>query len=108
MAQGYRRRSPQFKRYVLQHHYEQIAKKVPNEGQYQCYFCKYHFKFNDLTLEHLLPVSRGGAKSDHRNHEVACQPCNNLKGDLTVDEFLIKYDLPSYYFPRRGFREEDL
>lgn len=73
---------------------------------YPCYFCKKEFSFSELTVEHLMPVSRGGAVKDVRNLEVACKPCNNKKSDKTVDELVIA-GAASYLFPRRGIREEE-
>lgn len=38
------------------------------------------------TIDHLIPLSRGG---DNRleNLVMACRACNELKGDLLVEEF---------------------
>lgn len=46
-----------------------------------CYMCN---EYGD-TMEHLLPKSRGGG-STWGNLAVACQPCNELKGDKTPEE----------------------
>lgn len=40
---------------------------------------------NDFTLDHLLPKARGGPDWDI-NLVVSCSPCNNQKGDKTVEE----------------------
>lgn len=41
----------------------------------------------ESTLEHVIPLSRGGP--DHPdNMVVACCQCNQLRGNLPVDEFL--------------------
>ena len=37
--------------------------------------------YSSATIEHILPVSRGGADSDH-NHVAACYLCNVLKNDF--------------------------
>jgi 5-methylcytosine-specific restriction endonuclease McrA len=39
----------------------------------------------DLTLDHVLPRSRGGTTS-WRNVVTACGPCNRRKGHLTPEE----------------------
>jgi hypothetical protein len=39
-----------------------------------------------ITLDHLLPDSRGGARTAD-NLVVACMRCNCDKGDMTLDEF---------------------
>ena len=33
------------------------------------------------TLDHVMPISKGGAKYDPKNLVVACHTCNNRKGD---------------------------
>lgn len=44
-----------------------------------CYYCKYVFMINDLTIEHLIPRSMGGT-NDISNIALACAPCNRQKG----------------------------
>lgn len=84
------------------------AGKAHYNELYRCYFCRGLFKFYDLTLEHLIPIVRGGSVRDLRNLEVACSKCNNKKGSLTIEEFMAKYGIPSYRFPRRGIKEEEV
>lgn len=47
-----------------------------------CVYCG-HTKY--LTLDHLLPLSRGG-DNDERNLAMACRPCNSKKGARTPEE----------------------
>lgn len=47
--------------------------------------CQYCGNSKDLTLDHVLPSSRGG-KSTWDNLITACRPCNSRKGDRTPDE----------------------
>jgi 5-methylcytosine-specific restriction endonuclease McrA len=42
-----------------------------------------------LTLDHVIPKSRGG-KSTWENLVACCYPCNNRKGDRTPDEAAVK------------------
>lgn len=50
-----------------------------------CMYC--HATDVPLTLDHALPVSRGG--SNHPNNFVAaCHPCNSAKGNKTFTEFM--------------------
>ena len=44
-----------------------------------CYYCKYVFLINNLTIEHLVPRSIGGS-NDISNITLACAPCNRQKG----------------------------
>lgn len=48
--------------------------------------CAYCAKFGELTIDHLIPVSRGG-RSVYHNLAPACVDCNQAKDDMTVDEF---------------------
>lgn len=48
-----------------------------------CYYCKKKFPVQDLTMDHLIPLIRGG-KSIKANLVPACKDCNSQK----------KYKLP--------------
>lgn len=43
-----------------------------------CYYCEKHFPPNHLTMDHIIPVSRGG-QSIKSNLVTACKECNNKK-----------------------------
>lgn len=47
--------------------------------------CQYCGKSKDLTIDHVMPKSRGG-KSTWSNLVTACKRCNSLKGDKTPEE----------------------
>ena len=47
--------------------------------------CCYCGSFKDLTIDHVIPRSRGG-KSTFENCVTACRECNNLKGNRTPAE----------------------
>ena len=48
-----------------------------------CYYCRGKFKPEELTMDHLVPLARGG-KSEKANLVPACKDCNSKK----------KYSLP--------------
>ncbi|MES2965867.1 MAG: HNH endonuclease [Bdellovibrionota bacterium] len=48
-------------------------------GKGVCYHCGEKFSKELLTMDHLIPVARGG-KSTKKNVVVACKPCNSEKG----------------------------
>ena len=50
-----------------------------------CQYCGRTAPSQDLTLDHVLPRSRGGS-SGWENLVACCRPCNNRKGDRTPDE----------------------
>jgi hypothetical protein len=47
--------------------------------------CQYCGRRTELTLDHVMPQSRGGADT-WENLVSACQPCNQRKADRTPDE----------------------
>lgn len=51
-----------------------------------CYYCGVTFKPAELTMDHLIPIARGG-KSVHGNLVPACKECNNKKKYLLPSEW---------------------
>jgi len=43
-----------------------------------CHYCQQKFEVEDLTMDHLIPIIRGG-KSIKANLVPACKECNNKK-----------------------------
>jgi 5-methylcytosine-specific restriction endonuclease McrA len=43
-----------------------------------CYFCRRRFPAKELTMDHLVPIIRGG-KSSKGNIVPSCKECNNRK-----------------------------
>jgi 5-methylcytosine-specific restriction endonuclease McrA len=58
-----------------------------NEGI--CHYCGQNFPREELTMDHLVPVSRGG-KSTKTNIVVSCKKCNNEKKYLTPVDMILK------------------
>jgi 5-methylcytosine-specific restriction endonuclease McrA len=56
------------------------------EAASRCYYCKCLITPETLTVDHKIPMSRGGKHHDD-NLVVACLKCNKEKGILTDDEF---------------------
>jgi 5-methylcytosine-specific restriction endonuclease McrA len=50
-----------------------------------CQFCSKQFSSSELTLDHVMPRSRGGPSS-WENLVACCYDCNNRKGDRTPEE----------------------
>jgi len=53
--------------------------------QYKCQYCDQEFPTSLLTLDHVLPLSRGG-KTTWENVVTACKKCNNKKGNQMLYE----------------------
>ncbi len=47
-----------------------------------CYHCSQRFHPSELTMDHLIPISRGGT-STKGNLVTSCKPCNTKKGYKT-------------------------
>ena len=54
-----------------------------------CKYCRRKLSNRKDTFDHVIPKSQGG-KSDESNIVLACNGCNNAKGDLSAEEFIQK------------------
>lgn len=50
-----------------------------------CYHCEQRFHPSELTMDHLIPIVRGG-KTDRKNCVTSCKDCNSKKGFKTRAE----------------------
>ncbi len=55
---------------------KQWWKSLVNKGE--CYYCGKKFPPNEITMDHIVPIIRGG-KSTKGNIVPACKECNNKK-----------------------------
>jgi 5-methylcytosine-specific restriction endonuclease McrA len=62
----------------------------------ECQYCGVKIDRKDATLDHVLPVSKGG-KSTWENCTTACGPCNASKSDKLGYKPRIKPFKPDYY-----------
>jgi 5-methylcytosine-specific restriction endonuclease McrA len=60
-------------------------KNILIRDRYTCQFCGRTLPASDLTLDHVIPRSRGG-HTDWDNLVACCHRCNNLKGDRLPEE----------------------
>ena len=65
----------------------------------RCVYCAMHLDQRTATLDHVVPLARGGAH-DPGNLVVACAPCNRLKGDLQPFEFFARHTWAGANFVR--------
>jgi 5-methylcytosine-specific restriction protein A len=54
-----------------------------------CHYCGAHFQTSELTMDHVLPVVRGG-KSVKNNCVPCCKECNSDKKFLTPAELIMR------------------
>ncbi|HIG26670.1 MAG TPA: HNH endonuclease [Verrucomicrobiales bacterium] len=53
-----------------------------------CHYCKQSFRPEELTMDHVIPLSRDG-KSRKGNVVPCCKSCNNRKTYLTPVEMIL-------------------
>jgi 5-methylcytosine-specific restriction endonuclease McrA len=51
--------------------------------QYTCLYCDKPVQHNSATLDHVIPLSKGG-KTNFLNIVTSCESCNSLKGNKTT------------------------
>ena len=64
-------------------------KNVLLRDRYTCQFCGRAYPAHELTLDHVIPRSRGG-HTDWDNLVACCHSCNTLKGDRLPEEAGLK------------------
>jgi hypothetical protein len=84
-----------------------------------CFYCGIPTQTSDvlisnlMTLDHIVPVSRGG-NNDVSNLVICCASCNNDRGNKLFEDYMIKvldgmsYDQRDLFYQRYDAREEFL
>ena len=54
-----------------------------------CQYCGVEFRFEELTIDHVIPLSRGG-RDQWSNVVAACKDCNRRKGNHLPDEIRMR------------------
>ena len=79
-------------------------KNIYIRDQYQCQYCGQVFPARDLTLDHVVPRSKGGL-SRWENLVACCSADNHRKGDRTPEEAnmaVLRQPRPLTIFTSRG------
>ncbi len=58
-------------------------------GKGVCYHCEQKFKPSELTMDHVMPIVRGGF-SNKKNCVPSCKDCNTKKGYKTNAEIVME------------------
>jgi 5-methylcytosine-specific restriction endonuclease McrA len=77
--------------------------------KYLCQYCGDKFSRDELTFDHVMPKSRGGATNWH-NIVTSCHTCNNKKADRTPEECgftLLKKPKEPIWHPLIGLRPSE-
>jgi len=59
-----------------------------------CYYCQCFFSSSELTMDHIVPISKGG-KSTKGNVVCACKKCNTIKKNKLPMEWQVYLDTVS-------------
>jgi 5-methylcytosine-specific restriction endonuclease McrA len=74
--------------YYIKRHRKTVAltkKNVLLRDDYVCGYCSSRGGLSSMTVDHILPKSRGG-RSSWTNLIACCSPCNTRKNNRTPDE----------------------
>ena len=65
---------------------KRIRKRLTDQGQTHCAYCGVDLSTTKSTIDHIVPLSRGGTNSI-KNLVLACFRCNHRKGDQTPEQW---------------------
>lgn len=66
---------------------QRVMRNFKTNHSNECQYCHRHIADKDITIDHKLPVSRGG-RTIESNLAIACADCNCEKSDMTEDEYM--------------------
>ena len=73
---------------IVKYRFTEVSAKKRNvfwRDANQCQYCGGHFNIKELTVDHIIPKSRGGPNS-WGNLTTSCTRCNQKKGARTPEE----------------------
>ena len=89
-----------FRRRRPEHHQKRAIKRAAmRDCGRRCVYCASPLTADSATLDHVIPVSRGGSHAPG-NLVIACQACNQLKGDALPLEFFARHPWAGANFMR--------
>lgn len=62
-----------------------VKNLIFKRDQYLCQYCNVQLTSSDVTIDHIIPRSRGGTNS-YLNCVTSCFSCNTIKGNRTPEE----------------------
>lgn len=77
-----------------------VRKNILLRDNFHCQYCGNRFKEEELTIDHVIPCSKGG-QTTWDNVVAACRECNQLKGSHMPEDAPVKLlrppKAPSYH-----------
>lgn len=77
------------------HHVRFSRYNLALRDEFKCQYCGEQHKFDNLTIDHVVPRSQGG-KTKWANCVIACKRCNVTKGSKLINPRR-KPEVPDYY-----------
>jgi len=68
------------------HEKEQIVENLILRDGNVCYLCNLTMPRDDMTIDHVMPLAKGGA-DEYRNYKLVHDICNVKKGNMTLEAF---------------------
>jgi len=59
--------------------WNRVRLSILKRDNFICYRCQKNLEGNDATVDHIIPLSRGGARLDRTNLAACCRSCNSQK-----------------------------
>ena len=63
----------------------EIKKRI--RSIHSCSICLKQISYLDISVDHIIPISRGGSPNNWSNIQFICLSCNLIKGNLLPHEF---------------------
>lgn len=60
-----------------------IKRRLWQSGHRHCWVCKRHLSYSDATVDHLVPIAKGGSNGPD-NLAIACEKCNQDRGSKSA------------------------
>lgn len=79
------------KKYIRKHQFAKSCNRlnVIWRDNHTCQYCAKQFSYNELTMDHVIPKSKGGHKV-WTNIVASCKACNSKKGNYLLSETNLK------------------
>ena len=91
----------------LSRDYKRVRLQVLARDGYVCFYCGQ----DATTVDHVIPIVKGGDPISHDNMVAACRRCNSSKGSRSEGVFLSRQItppvFPAYVSPTRSVMAED-
>jgi hypothetical protein len=80
---------------------KEMRQRIFERDGYTCQFCDRVFVAEDLTIDHLVPISKGGL-DEPTNYVTCCRPCNEAKAASPLVEFSQRINVRLEELPVHG------